>query len=180
VEADDYAGFVKGLERKKVSEASPLYEASASKPVAPETWDNQILPAILRFDGGPKAIREAAGEVASGQHPGSLEAAQELHRLANEIEGVLKQAEDAGFAGGLLPTGDIAQLSQQVGSAIERPKQVSTRALIELDKFWRKSEKYQQDRQSLTGKYRNTSAEIRGTGRTSGLDPETGYNEGRR
>lgn len=180
VDANDYAGFVKDLERKKVSEASPLYEASAGRTVAPETWDNQILPAILRFDGAPKAIREAAGEVASGQHPGSLEAAQELHRLANEIEGVLKQAEDAGFAGGLLPTGDIAQLSQQVGSAVARPKQVSTRALIELDKFLGgRAKSISKDRPELAGKYRNTSAEIRGTGRTSGLDPETGYNEGR-
>lgn len=180
VEADDYAGFVKGLERKKVSEASPLYEASASKPVSPETWDNQILPAILRFDGGPKAIREAAGEVASGQHPGSLEAASELHRLADQVEAIHKQAADVGFAGGLLPSGHIAELSQQVGSAVARPKQVSTRALIELDKFLGgRAKSISKDRPELAGKYRNTSAEIRGTGRTSGLDPETGYNEGR-
>ena len=180
VDANDYAGFVKDLERKKVSEASPLYEASASKPVSPETWDSQILPAILRFDGGPRAIREAAGEVASGQHPGSLEAASELHRLADQVEAIHKQAADAGFAGGLLPSGHIAELSQQVGSAVARPDQVSTRALIELDKFLGgRAKSISKDRPELAGKYRNTSAEIRGTGRTSGLDPETGYNEGR-
>jgi hypothetical protein len=180
VDANDYAGFVKDLERKKVSKASPLYEASAGRTVAPETWDNQILPAILKFDGAPTTIREAAGEVASGQHPGSLEAARELHKLANQIEAINKQATDAGFAGGLLPTGDIAQLSQQVGRAVERPEQVSTRALIELDKFLgRRAKSISKDRPDLAGKYSNTSAELRGTGRTSGLDPETKYNEGR-
>ena len=180
IDAADYAGYVKGLREKRFSEPAPLYEAAAGKQIAPETWENQILPALLRYDGAPKTIREAAGETASLGKPGTAEAAQELYRFADELDAIRKQAADSGFAGGLLPSGSLSELSQSAGSQIATPRQLSSRALIELDKFLGgKAQTLGRTEPQLAGSVRNTQNEIRGTGRTTGLDPETGANLGR-
>jgi hypothetical protein len=180
IDANDYAGYVKGLREKRFSEPAPLYEAAAGKQIAPETWENQILPALLRYDGAPKTIREAAGETASLGKPGSAEAAQELYRFADELDAIRKQAAESGFAGGLLPSGSLSELSQSAGSQIATPRQLSSRALIELDKFLGgKAQTLGRTEPQLAGSVRNTQNEIRGTGRTTGLDPETGANLGR-
>lgn len=175
---DDFYDAKKGFKEQARQELPDMYADSYGKQVSPETWEGQIMPAILDYGDSPSALREAASRAAASGKPGTREAAAELYRLADEIDEIQRLAGEAGFAGNLLPAGGIAELEQSLGREIARPQSLSTQALDQLDRLLgdRSQSILRQNRGAeLAGTVTDTQKRIRGSGDT-GLDPETGLN----
>lgn len=175
---DDFYDAKKGFKEQARQELPDMYADAYGKQVSPETWEGQIIPAILDYGDSPSALREAASRAAASGKPGTREAAGELYRLADEIDEIQRLAGEAGFAGNLLPAGGIAELEQSLGREIARPQSLSTQALDQLDRLLgdRSQSILRQNRGAeLAGTVTDTQKRIRGNG-DAGLDPETGLN----
>lgn len=181
LDGSDFYDAQKKLKARRTSEPGKLYDEAYGKEVSEETWGNQLLPAILDYDGAAESIAEAAARAAASGKPGTREAAAELYQLADEIAAIKKAAVDAGYPGGLVPAGGLAELGGKIGSDIVAPRKVSTQALDQLDRVLGDKAKGLTSgaRPELAGTVLDTQTRIRGTGGSTGLDPETGLNAGR-
>ena len=181
LDGSDFYDAQKKLKQRRVTEPGKSYDAAYAKEVSPETWEGQILPSILDYDGAVESLTEAAARAAASGKPGTREAAGELYRLADEVAAIKKAAVDAGYPGGLVPAGGLAELSGKTGSNLAAPGKVSTQALDQLDRVLGDKAKGLTSgaRPELAGTVLDTQGRIRGTGGSTGLDPETGLNVGR-